>query len=628
MQGMFGWSGWAATQEDILRVAQNMSAATGGASPERPQLATYRDACVGAVGRGRAYVYEGNGMLVAVYGRPGWNDPHLQRRAKDVGIVQSICEAYRSGGIDIIHRLTGPFAIALTGREETLLAADRMGITPLFYTLQKGCLTFGSTLDALAAHPSVSRDLDPQQLFNYSYFHMVPGPGTVFRGHQRVLPGQYVRYKSGVITPGNYWTPTFQEHERLPLQQLKREFRDILRRSVKHAAEGATAGTFLSGGTDSSTITGLLSESSDGPVRTYSIGFDAEGYDEMEYARIAAKHFGTDHHEYYVTPADVVDAIPLIADAYEQPYGNSSAIPTYYCSRLAKADGVDVLLGGDGGDELFGGNTRYAKQHVFQSYYKLPLVLRKYVIQPAVLSLPQGFALAPLRKLRSYVTQAVIPMPQRMESYNLVNRFGIETMFTPDFMETVDPANPLSLVEETYQHAQADSLINKMLAVDFRFTLADNDLPKVVRMTQVAGIEARFPMLDEALIAFSLRLDPRLKLKGTKLRYFFKEALRDFLPQEIITKTKHGFGLPFGPWLRTHKPLQDLVYDSLSRLRRRHIYRADFIDRLNDTYLHSHPGYYGTMVWVMMMLELWHQTHVDHPDRRPQRFGEYAGTSS
>ncbi|MDO9189526.1 MAG: asparagine synthase C-terminal domain-containing protein, partial [Sulfurimicrobium sp.] len=336
-----------------------------------------------------------------------------------------------------------------------------------------------------------------------------------------------------------------------------------------------------------------------------AIGFEADGYDEMEYARIAARRFSTQHHEYYVTPDDVVAAIPQIAAIFDQPFGNASAVPAFYCSRMAKADGLSRILGGDGGDELFGGNERYAKQTIFSLYERLPAVLRRSILEPAIFNMPGGRKIPLVRKARSYIEQASVPMPARLETYNLLERYGHEQVFTREFLATTDVGQPLSLLNETYRQAHAQSLINHMLALDLKFTLADNDLPKVVKACELAGMEVAFPFLNDEMVAFSARLAPELKLKGTKLRYFFKEALRGTLPDEIITKQKHGFGLPFGVWLQTHKPLQALAADSLSDLKSRRIIRVDFIDKLLGQHLDEHAGYHGTMVWVLMMLEQW-----------------------
>jgi asparagine synthase (glutamine-hydrolysing) len=442
-------------------------------------------------------------------------------------------------------------------------------------------------------------------VYNYVYFHMVPAPGTVYQGQQRLLPGTYLRYRQGRVETQAYWRMQFQENGNRPFAELKDEFREVLRSSVRDACGTQPVGAFLSGGTDSSTLAGILCEVGGKPAKTYSIGFEAQGYDEMEYARIASRHFGTEHHEYYVTPADVADAIPHMAQVFDQPFGNASAVPAYYCARMARADGVARMFGGDGGDELFGGNERYSKQHVFALYERVPSLLRKALLEPAVFNFPGGGHVKLLRKARSYIEQASVPMPARLETYNLLGRYGPTQVFTDDFLAGADVGQPLAGLNATYGLSDAPSLINRMLALDLKVTLADNDLPKVMKACELAGMEVAFPFLSEQMVAFSAGLTPQQKLNGTQLRYFFKEALRDFLPNEIITKQKHGFGLPFGVWLQQSPQLQALAADSLSDLKRRGIVRADFIDQLLGQHLVEHASYHGTMVWVLMMLEQW-----------------------
>jgi len=323
----------------------------------------------------------------------------------------------------------------------------------------------------------------------------------------------------------------------------------------------------------------------------------------MEDARIAARHFQTDHHEYYVTPGDVVSAVPKVAAFFDQPFGNASVVPAFYCAQKAKEDGVKLMLAGDGGDELFGGNSRYATQRVFSWYTDLPSGLRSGVIEPMLRMAPSKLAIA--RKARSYVAQACTPMPARMQSYNLLNRIGVDAILAPEFLAEIDRQHPLRIQEDAYSRVRAESLINRMLAFDWRFTLADSDLPKVNGACEMAGLAVVYPLLDDRLVDFSTGLVPELKLKGTKLRWFFKEALRGFLPVETIAKKKHGFGLPFGRWLEGHKPLRDMAHESLGRLSRRHWIRPEFIDQLTGHHMATHAGYYGTMVWVLMMLEQW-----------------------
>jgi asparagine synthase (glutamine-hydrolysing) len=327
----------------------------------------------------------------------------------------------------------------------------------------------------------------------------------------------------------------------------------------------------------------------------------------MEYARIAARHFGTDHHEYYVTADDVVTSIEAIVTSFDQPFGNSSVLPAYYCASMARDSGVEMLLAGDGGDELFGGNTRYAKQRIFDAYGRIPSPLRIGFIEPAIAGSRALKRIPAIRKAASYVEQAKIPLPHRLDVYNLLLRIGIDEVLTAEFLETIDKAEHIRQQAETYAACSARTPINRMLAYDWKYTLADNDLPKVLGATAHAKVGVAFPLLDDRLVDFSLRLQPRYKLKGSTLRWFFKEALRGFLPDAILAKKKHGFGLPFGIWVTRHAPLRDLAFQSIRSLGRRGIVRSDFIDRLMTEYLPQHPGYYGELVWIMMVLELWLQ---------------------
>ncbi|HEU4854172.1 MAG TPA: asparagine synthase C-terminal domain-containing protein [Nitrosospira sp.] len=561
------------------------------------------------------HTHQEDKYFVAIWGTPRFLEPRLVELARATGLAKTLGDQWRAKGEQVFEGLAGFFALCILherdGDNEAVLATDRMGTYPISFDVTEKRLIFGSSADSILLHPSANPRVSSQSIYNYIYFHMVPGPGSIYEGQKRLLPGEYLIYRKGRPEIRRYWEMHFLESEKRPFQELKHDFLEVLHSSVRQAVDGQQVGAFLSGGTDSSTIAGVLGEVTGQPARTYSIGFDASGYDEMEYARIAARHFSTRHQEYYVTPDDIVAAIPQVAAVFDQPFGNSSAIPTYYCARMAQADGLSRMLGGDGGDELFGGNVRYAKQHLFSLYEQAPSLLRSAVIEPLVFGLPGGGAVPLVRKARSYIEQASIPMPARTETYNLLGRYGREAVFTPDFLSAVNLNHPADLLDEIYHHNEAGSLINKMLAFDRKFTLADNDLPKVVKGCELAGIQAVFPLISDEVVAFSLRLEPQLKLKGTKLRYFFKEALRGFLPDDIITKQKHGFGLPFGIWLRHHKPLQALAADSLSDLRSRNIVRGDFIEKLLGHHLDEHAGYHGTMVWVLLMLEQWFKQRQD-----------------
>ncbi|MGE5102530.1 MAG: asparagine synthase-related protein, partial [Deltaproteobacteria bacterium] len=309
---------------------------------------------------------------------------------------------------------------------------------------------------------------------------MIPAPRTVYEGVARLPAGHYALMEDGKLTVERWWNPVFVEDAVADFDELRGEFNRLLRESVMRLLDGRSTGCFLSGGTDSSTVAGIVTELSGVPARTFSIGFDAKGYDEMEYARITARHFGTDHHEFYVRPDDVVTSIESLAASYDQPFGNSSVLPAYYCAKMARESGVELMLAGDGGDELFGGNTRYAKQRIFEAYGHIPQPLRHGVLEPLFSQSPTLKRWPVSRKVASYVEQASVPMPARMEMYNLLMRIGVGELFTPEFLATVDTGEPARQQRDTYEASRAGALINRMLAYDWKYTLADNDLPKVL----------------------------------------------------------------------------------------------------------------------------------------------------
>lgn len=501
----------------------------------------------------------------------------------------------------------GAFAVALTLDDGSVfMAVDKFAMQTVCYRVDGATLRYAPRADAFdTGTPS----LDPQALFDYLYFHVIPAPRTVHKGVHRLPPGHYALFKNGQLTVAPYWTPKFSPVARPSFNALRDEFRELLRQAVRRQLDGSTPACFLSGGTDSSSVAGLIAEVAGRPPATYSIGFDATGYDEMEYARIAAKRYGTDHHEYYVTPEDLVASIGHVAASYDQPFGNSSAVPAYHCALKASGDGVTRLLAGDGGDELFGGNSRYATQRVFGWYQHVPQPLRKGLLEPFFAIGAVGRTPL-LKKGTGYIRQANTPLPARMQAFNLLRRLGYTEVLSPRFLAMVDPHSVMAQQQVVWDMARDADEIDQHLAYDWRYTLAENDLPKVVGTTQLAGVGVGFPLLDDDLLAFSMKLPADYKLKGMKLRWFFKEALRGFLPDEIITKKKHGFGLPFGLWMVRHEGLRRLATESLRSVAQRGVVRPEFVRELLDVHLATAPQYYGTIVWVLMMLEQWLQVHA------------------
>jgi asparagine synthase (glutamine-hydrolysing) len=538
-------------------------------------------------------------------GAPRFRDSRLADLARAQGDAAAWQAALAQGrAAQAAAGASGDFAAGLTtAAGSTFLAVDRFAIRTLCWRVIGGRIHFAERADTLAALPPRA-EIDPQAIFDYLYFHVIPSPRTIFQGVHRLPPAHYALFENGQLTVAPYWVPKFEEPASADFPTLAAEFRQRVQAAVATQLDGSKPACFLSGGTDSSTVAGMTKQLA-GSAATYSIGFEAEGYDEMQFARIAAQRFGTEHHEYYVTPDDLVRGIPAVAAHYDQPFGNSSVLPAYYCAKMAREDGVTKLLAGDGGDELYGGNARYAKQRVFGFYDQVPRLLRHGLLEPLLERTPLG-TLPLARKGRSYVEQAKVPLPDRMQMYNLLLRLDPRQVFMPDFLARVDEADPLRQQRAVWQLVSGDaSALNLMLAYDWRYTLAEADLPKVRGSTQLAGVAVGYPFLDQGLLDFSLTLPSEYKLKGQKLRWFFKEALRGFLPDEILAKKKQGFGLPFGVWANRHEGLKRFATDSLQSLAGRGIVQPTFIHSLLKERLPEHPGYYGEMVWILMMLEQW-----------------------
>jgi asparagine synthase (glutamine-hydrolysing) len=453
--------------------------------------------------------------LSLTLGSPRFSDARLAGLANSQGALAAWHEAVAKDAIKAAIGVTGDFAVGLrepSGR--TFLAVDRFAIHTLCYRVVDGQLRFAARADELA---DTSTEIDPQAIFDYLYFHVIPSPRTIYKGIYRLPPGHYGLFENGQFTMAPYWVPTFEEQRGASFDALRDEFRQLLRDAVATQLDGSKPACFLSGGTDSSTIAGMAALASGKTVASYSIGFDAQGYDEMEFARLAAKHFKTEHHEYYVTPDDLVRSIPAVAAHYDQPFGNSSALPAYYCAKMAREDGVSKLLAGDGGDELFGGNSRYTKQRVFGWYDHVPGLIKNGLLEP-LLGTRTAAAFALTRKAGSYVEQARVPMPDRLQMYNLIMRLGASEVLTPQLLAQIDTTGPLRLQREVWKTSKGCSDLNQELAFDWRFTLAESDLPKVLGATDFAGVGVGFPMLDDRLLAFSQKLPTEYKLKGGAAR--------------------------------------------------------------------------------------------------------------
>lgn len=540
-----------------------------------------------------------------ITGHVDWLQPDLADIQIKRDPAQALLQAYRQHGHGLLDRVGGRFALfAWDAQSRTgIVAGDRFGLIPVYWSRGDdgiGVAPMATWMPQVTGRPLSISD---QGIYNYLYFHMVPGPASVFADVNKLMAAHALVFDGNEVEVRRYWEPSFREHDDGPLVESGEQMLGLLSSAVGRLAADADTGAFLSGGLDSSTVAGLLARHRPNP-KTYSIGFDADGYDEIAFAKLASERFETDFKTYYVTPEDVLAALPEVAAAYDEPFGNSSALPAYFCARLAAADGRQRLLAGDGGDELFAGNERYQKQRVFERYGAVPGWMRLGLIEP-LLNRDWLSGLPIAGKARSYVQQATIPLPDRLQTYNFLNRLGAESIVSEALWRSVDPELPLNLDRAVYGAPREASTLNRMLYLDWQHTLTDNDLRKVNRMCQLAGIEVEYPMLDDHLVEFSTRVSSARKMRGNRLRDFYKRAVVGLLPDQIINKSKHGFGLPFGIWMAEHPGLQALAADNLARMRRRSYVQPEFIDEITRLHREQHAGYYGEFIWVLIMLELW-----------------------
>jgi asparagine synthase (glutamine-hydrolysing) len=544
---------------------------------------------------------------------------HIEERGAHP--LTGLLRLYQKEGTAFLRRLRGEFALALwDGQEETLyLATDRFRIHPLLYYQDQHRLLFASSMKAILACPLPVRcTVNPEAIVDVLAFSAIPTPKTIFREVAKLPPGHLLSYRNGAIRLTPYWDMDFRQcdgaDEATLARKLKAYFTDAVAVRLAVDKDPDRIGTFLSGGVDSSAVTGVLTQLAKRPMKSFSIGFDEEQFNEISYARIAARAFGAEHYEYYVTPQDVDAVLPIVLEAFDEPFANASAVPTYFCARMAREHGVEVLYAGDGGDELFAGNERYATQRLFEYYSKIPAWLRESFVKPLVFGMAEALKWDLLMRGKKYIQRASIPYPERLSSYGFFKVVPTTALLADDLLESVgktyDPYAPMSVY---YHQAPACSELDRQLYIDLKLAIADNDLLKVTRMSEAAGVTVRFPFLDHRLAEFAATIPARVKMRGRRLRSFFKMAYADLLPRETRSKKKHGFGLPIPIWLRTDKRLNEMLRDLLLSPRAvlHGYFRTQALEELIERHKTDETSFYGTALWTLMILELWHRHYQD-----------------
>jgi asparagine synthase (glutamine-hydrolysing) len=517
--------------------------------------------------------------------------------------TETIIHLFEERGIECLQSLRGMFALAIwDGRKRELwLARDRLGKKPLYYFHNGPALVFGSEIKCLLSYPGVPRKFDRTILPLYLTYGYIPAPQTAYEGIRSLMPGCWLRVKDGQVEEKSYWAPPVQK----PGRPEKIDFWTgallaHLREAVRlRLISDVPLGAFLSGGLDSSAVVALMAEAASRPVKTFAMGFAGEpSYDETAHARVVATHLGTDHHEFIVEP-QTVELVPKLAWHFDQPFGDSSAIPTYLVSKMAR-EHVTVALNGDGGDEVFAGYERFYAARLAKNYQRLPEWAHRGLAALAE-RWPQGTSYRdPGRRTVRFLTAARAPLAEQYLGW-------VGVMSDEIVNGLAGRPRTIDHFQNYFAHANGGEPVPTLLDVNLRSYLPDDLLIKADRMSMAASLEARSPFLDHVLIEFAATIPTDLKLRGRTTKYVLKRALAGKLPPEIINRPKHGFGVPIGKWFRT--TLRQYLTDTLlsAQAMGRGLLRPAAVEALVGEHLSGERDH-GQALWVLLMLESWVQT--------------------
>jgi asparagine synthase (glutamine-hydrolysing) len=523
--------------------------------------------------------------------------------------TETIVHLYEEFGEECVQYLRGMFAFAIwdSNRKRLFLGRDRLGKKPLHYLHDGEKLVFGSEIKSILQHSDIKAEVCRPAIISYLAFGNTIDPVTMFKGISKLPPGHTLTWESGRITISQYWKIEYRPDYTKSEQQFLEETEEQLREAVRiRLMSEVPLGAFLSGGIDSSLVVAMMALQKGVPVKTFSIGFDDRRYNELPYARMVAKRYGTDHHEEIVRP-DAEEIIPFLIRMFDEPFADSSAIPTYYVSRLARRH-VTVVLSGDGGDEMFGGYGRYLDSMLSDYTDMVPLLLRRFLLGNLARMLPESF---PGINTMRYLSL------DKDERYILKVTKGIsligDKVFDPELIRDAGGSDPSSSLRHLLKDVSAQGSITRRQYLDTRTYLPCDIMTKVDRATMFVSLEARAPMLDHRFVEFSATVPVQYKLHGRTTKYLLKQLAYRLLPHEIIDRPKMGFAMPVAQWINKEwkEMSEELVLGSSARQR----------GNFNPTYLTQIMGEHrwgrrdhSYLIWTLMVLEMWYRTYIDGQD--------------
>mgnify|MGYP001428489250 CR=1 FL=1 len=536
---------------------------------------------------------------------------HQFRTRSDTEVIVHL---YEEMGETFVDRLRGMFAIALWDqrRRHLVLARDRVGIKPLYFYRDSERLVFGSELKAILAHPGIARQIDPAGLENYLAFGMVPGAGSIFQRIQKLPPAHVLVASASNLhrSPRRYWQLQFEPDDRTSVEEWLERIDSAIAESVRlHMIADVPVGAFLSGGLDSSAVVAVSAPISSQPLQTFSIGFREERFSELPYARAVAEQFQTRHVEEIVTP----DAVALLDDLtryFDEPFADSSAIPTFYVARLARRN-VKVALSGDGGDEAFGGYARYGHDLREAAVRRvLPRWLRRLVLGPLGRLWPKTDWLPRQLRAKTALTNLSLDADAAYANTLSICRPPLRRrLIAPDIASQLNGHDPGRLVQEPYTTAPPDDPLAGMIAADIATVLPDDFLVKVDRASMANSLEVRPPLLDHQLLELAARIPSRFKMHGTESKWILKRCFERRLPATSVARRKQGFEIPIDAWLRS--PLRGMFEETVLASRSP---AADLINPMEAQRLYrahvAGVGRHGSVLWSLLVLARWAERYL------------------
>jgi asparagine synthase (glutamine-hydrolysing) len=540
----------------------------------------------------------------------------LGHRFATASDTEVIVHGYEQYGAGCLQKMRGMFAFAIwdAKRHELFLARDRVGKKPLFYAWVGGQFVFASELQGLLQHPNIKKEVSPEAIDEYLTYGYIPAPRTAFRNIFKLLPGHYLTVgveqgEGRLAEPQRYWQLKYEPKQNLSEQEAGEAFLEIMKEAIRlRLIADVPLGALLSGGIDSSLVVALMSQMTDRPVKTFSIGFDDQAFNELPFARLIAKRYGTEHHEMVVRPS-ALEILPLLVRHYGEPFADSSAVPSYYVAQMTRQH-VTVALNGDGGDECFAGYDRYLGSTMADRYQRIPRVLRTRLLEPLATLIPDRLPRRHrLGQLKRFIKVAGESRPGRyIQWMSYFRPAQKQKLYSPEFRSRLNEKEATAWLAERYGAVSRNGrdALDAILALDIESYLPYDLLVKMDIASMANSLEARSPFLDHKVLEFTATLPAGMKIRGKTLKYLLKKSSRDLLPPEVLNRRKMGFGVPVGDWMRGDlRPLLDDVLLSDESLQRGY-FDPEHVRGLVAAHIDGRQNN-GDQLWALLWLELWHR---------------------